>query len=548
MPSRRTPRVSTRVRRTSPRQGPRAPTHLVERMVVAVIGVVNAYFDRLMRDIEPLLQHRFGGQRSDADSLPVGPIGGQIALGEQFLKVTFKLIDRQAADDLARVAPVSSESLLPNAAELERKWIHANTELIQLDSRAREEIRKVIEGPLRQGATVDEIRKKIQERLGVVRSRAEFIARDQTLKLYGQIQEQRQTAAGIEEYTWSTSQDERVRGNPDGLYPNSQSDHFHLEGTVQRWDSAPVVDAKTGRTAHPGADFQCRCAAIPILPDELEERENPPAPADIEPTPPENDLEPLPANEVGPANETTAAEEQPTPSPSEAAAEVASQTAEMPALGPGLQASQRSPETAALSLTSHYRTVGEVPRASEEVLLRTLADLRPAQTPLLRGLELHEGDAFAVPLPNGKTGYADGQYRRDTRTLKAVASPSVEALPLSDHNWTTGASAKTVADAMARLAAHEYAHHIHFSAPPEVDQAIRLAYEALAPQGAARRVRKEPTHADSPPEGSVSVYGSESPWEFFAEAFVAYHFDGVWMSRNKPGAFALVEEVLRLLE
>lgn len=282
MATARIPRVSTRIRRTSPRQGPRAPMHLVERMQVAVIGLVNAYIDRLMREIDPALRRRF-----DAESFPVGHVGGQVALGHQFLETTFRLVDRQAAHDLARVLPVPTDAVLRHAGKLQQEFIRNNTELIRLEERARAEVRGVIEGPLREGVRVEEVRKKIEERLGVVRSRAELIARDQTLKLYGQIQEARQTAAGIEEYTWSTSEDERVRAG-----------HEHLEGTTQRWDNPPIVDPKTGRKAHPGGDFQCRCAAIPILPVEgLEEQESPREPRPLLPTEPET----TPANEIEPA-------------------------------------------------------------------------------------------------------------------------------------------------------------------------------------------------------------------------------------------------------
>jgi SPP1 gp7 family putative phage head morphogenesis protein len=281
--STRTRRVSTRIRRTSPRQGPRAPMRLVERMQVAIIGLVNAYIDRLMREIEPALRARFDA-RFDADSIPIGKVGGQVALGQQFLETTFRMVDRQAAEDLARVVPVPSTAVLPNARQLERDFIEQNTELIQLEQRARAEVREVITGPLREGIRVEEVRERIQERLGVVRSRAELIARDQTLKLYGQIQEARQTAAGIEEYTWSTSDDERVR-----------SRHQELEGTTQRWDSPPIVDRKTGRRAHPGNDFQCRCAAIPILPAEgLEEQESPRQPQRVLPPEPELQAQPEP--------------------------------------------------------------------------------------------------------------------------------------------------------------------------------------------------------------------------------------------------------------
>jgi SPP1 gp7 family putative phage head morphogenesis protein len=270
--------------------------HLVERMQVAVIGLVNAYFDRLMREIEPRLRARF-----DAAPFPIGDVGGQVSLGEHFLQTTFRMVDRQAAEDLSRVIPVPSDTVLKGSAKLESGFIRNNTELIKLDQRTREEVRKVIEGPLREGIRVEEVRKLIEERLGVVRSRAELIARDQTTKLYGQIQQARQTEAGIVEYTWSTSEDERVRGTPGGKWP--KGNHYKLDGTTQRWDSPPLVDEESGRHEHPGGDIQCRCAAIPILPlDGLEPADNPPEPADITPTEPGNDVT-VPGAEEPPAND-----------------------------------------------------------------------------------------------------------------------------------------------------------------------------------------------------------------------------------------------------
>lgn len=75
------------------------------------------------------------------------------------------------------------------------------------------------------------------------------IARDQTNKLIGQFTEKRQLSAGVEEYQWSTSGDERVRPT-----------HRDNEGLIFRWDQPPSA------TGHPGHDIQCRCVAIPIIP------------------------------------------------------------------------------------------------------------------------------------------------------------------------------------------------------------------------------------------------------------------------------------------
>jgi SPP1 gp7 family putative phage head morphogenesis protein len=283
----RTGRVSTRIRRTSHRQGPRAPLWLVERMVVAAVLLVTAYTDRLMRALRPLLEARYGKRHDslvhDAISIPPEVFGAavdpdhvptlaeifrllddiaQAPMSRQFLERMFKLVDNQALDDLQRVVPITLAEVLPGANEMREAWIDRNTSLIRLEERAQQEVRAIIEAPIVEGVRVEEITALIQERMGVVRSRAELIARDQTLKVYGSIQEARQTEAGIVEYTWSTSLDERVRHR-----------HSELEGTTQRWDSPPVVDPRTGRRGHPGSgDYNCRCCALPILPtgdDEL---------------------------------------------------------------------------------------------------------------------------------------------------------------------------------------------------------------------------------------------------------------------------------------
>jgi SPP1 gp7 family putative phage head morphogenesis protein len=129
----------------------------------------------------------------------------------------------------------------------------------------------VIADPLNEGRSVRDISKLLQEQAGYSKSRAELTARDQTLKLYGQIQEERQQKAGITKYVWTTSQDERVR-----------PDHADLDGTVQAWDDPPVVDKRTGRRGHPGFDYQCRCTAVPVLDDDdLEAGGAPPPPEPV---------------------------------------------------------------------------------------------------------------------------------------------------------------------------------------------------------------------------------------------------------------------------
>jgi SPP1 gp7 family putative phage head morphogenesis protein len=117
-----------------------------------------------------------------------------------------------------------------------------------------DDIADVVIDAWRRGVTGTDLAKSIEERLDVSSKRARFIARDQISTLNGQVVHERQSQAGITRYRWSTSRDERVR-----------PEHRRLNNTVQRWDTPPDVGG--GRKEHPGGDYQCRCVAVPIMPE-----------------------------------------------------------------------------------------------------------------------------------------------------------------------------------------------------------------------------------------------------------------------------------------
>lgn len=100
------------------------------------------------------------------------------------------------------------------------------------------------------GERWETMRDALLERGSVSLSRANLIARDQTLKLNGAITQTTQQAAGVDRYIWTTSRDERVR-----------KAHIALDKQVFSWAAPP-------EPGHPGQDYQCRCIAMPIL-DEL---------------------------------------------------------------------------------------------------------------------------------------------------------------------------------------------------------------------------------------------------------------------------------------
>ena len=95
----------------------------------------------------------------------------------------------------------------------------------------------------------------------VSRNRARLIARDQTSKLTGILDQTRQQSIGVEEYTWRTVHDNRVVGKPGGKYPipsKLHGNHYERDGKVFRWDSPPP-------DGHPKRAIQCRCFAVPVV-------------------------------------------------------------------------------------------------------------------------------------------------------------------------------------------------------------------------------------------------------------------------------------------
>lgn len=107
-----------------------------------------------------------------------------------------------------------------------------------------------LETVIRQGVTggekLREIMDNIQNIYDVTDNRARLIARDQVQKLNSELTMFRQREAGVDEYTWSTSLDEKVRPT-----------HAAKEGLTFKWN-APPAD-----TGHPGSDINCRCVALP---------------------------------------------------------------------------------------------------------------------------------------------------------------------------------------------------------------------------------------------------------------------------------------------
>lgn len=103
--------------------------------------------------------------------------------------------------------------------------------------------------------------KRLQEIGGITKNRAKFIARDQTSKLTGNLNQARMQENGIDEYIWRTARDQRVVGTPGGRYPKGtrgHGNHYEREGKTFTWQTPPA-------DGHPGQAYNCRCYAEPKL-------------------------------------------------------------------------------------------------------------------------------------------------------------------------------------------------------------------------------------------------------------------------------------------
>ena len=116
------------------------------------------------------------------------------------------------------------------------------------------ELRRMVEKNAAAGGRADRLGRIIEAQYGVSKRKAAFWARQETSLLTSKYHEEQSKRLGSKRYVWRTSRDEIVR-----------HDHRRLEGTVQLWSNPPVVDLATGRRAHPGEDYECRCLALPIV-------------------------------------------------------------------------------------------------------------------------------------------------------------------------------------------------------------------------------------------------------------------------------------------
>lgn len=116
------------------------------------------------------------------------------------------------------------------------------------------DLRRTVERSVAKGYRFDHLIDGIEHRYGVSKTKAEFLARQETALFTAKFRKQKFTENGFTHYRWKAAHDERVRAS-----------HKHLDGRIFSYANPPIVDPATGRRANPGEDFNCRCNDIPIV-------------------------------------------------------------------------------------------------------------------------------------------------------------------------------------------------------------------------------------------------------------------------------------------
>lgn len=134
-----------------------------------------------------------------------------------------------------------------------------------------ERIEQAVIGGMRAGESNTVIARRIQQATGATYDRAKLIARDQMAKANTDIARTRMAQAGIKRFRWSTSQDQRVSGNPAGRYPNAKIKCYLIARQdvgfgpgVYPIDKGATYGGESGLM--PGrAHINCRCTMTPQI-------------------------------------------------------------------------------------------------------------------------------------------------------------------------------------------------------------------------------------------------------------------------------------------
>lgn len=221
-----------------------APLPRTDARELRVDGPTDAIIAHILEELTLAFQQRFAPE----------DLIGQLALdfGSDVAAHNAREVERQIRSLYGVDMPMGASDIGPQLDLFRTQNVALITNV--LDD-TRKKVEQLLISSARTGVRVEDIAAQIARiSPDFSASRARLIARDQVLKLNGELTQLRHREVGITKYIWRTSHDERVR-----------EAHKVLDGRTFSYDNPPVVDSKTGRRANPGEDYQCRCTADPVI-------------------------------------------------------------------------------------------------------------------------------------------------------------------------------------------------------------------------------------------------------------------------------------------
>lgn len=126
-----------------------------------------------------------------------------------------------------------------------------------------ERVSGIVQRGFQNGSRFTEVAEDIAQSFGITRRRAKNIARDQTGKLNASLSRLQQENIGIDEFEWSTANDERVRTSHkvlNGKICKYSDPTVYRDKGSDKWKKRISIGATETQIAE---DVNCRCIALP---------------------------------------------------------------------------------------------------------------------------------------------------------------------------------------------------------------------------------------------------------------------------------------------
>ena len=148
-------------------------------------------------------------------------------------------------------------TLAPTGAVMRQRMDEQVDLITSLPREAAERVHKLSIRAVSTSMRAEEIQADILRTGEVTKSRAETIARTEVSRASTELLMARAKFVGSTHYEWLTARDADVRPL-----------HRRLDGKIFAWDDPPVT-GEGGERSLPGGIYNCRCVALPIIPDKV---------------------------------------------------------------------------------------------------------------------------------------------------------------------------------------------------------------------------------------------------------------------------------------